>query len=71
MYALRNISRLSKSAAAIKTAPKAFNAAFLKGKQETSFHHLHHLPLLLLLLPTSHQIKKGDRQEQEAQQRQQ
>ncbi|KAG0205981.1 atp2, beta subunit of the F1 sector of mitochondrial F1F0 ATP synthase, partial [Mortierella sp. NVP41] len=30
MYALRNISRLSKSAAAIKTAPKAFNAAFLK-----------------------------------------
>ncbi|KAG0295598.1 atp2, beta subunit of the F1 sector of mitochondrial F1F0 ATP synthase, partial [Dissophora globulifera] len=30
MYALRNISRLSKSAAAVKTAPKAFNAAFLK-----------------------------------------
>ncbi|KAF9216969.1 atp2, beta subunit of the F1 sector of mitochondrial F1F0 ATP synthase [Podila verticillata] len=30
MYALRNISRLSKSAAALKTAPKAFNAAFLK-----------------------------------------
>ncbi|KAF9158487.1 atp2, beta subunit of the F1 sector of mitochondrial F1F0 ATP synthase, partial [Mortierella sp. AD010] len=30
MYALRNISRLSRSAAAIKTAPKAFNAAFLK-----------------------------------------
>ncbi|KAG9323639.1 hypothetical protein KVV02_000582, partial [Mortierella alpina] len=33
MYALRNISRLSKSAAAIKTAPKAFNAAFLKAPQ--------------------------------------
>ncbi|KAF9997679.1 hypothetical protein BGZ79_008614 [Entomortierella chlamydospora] len=31
MYALRNISRLSRSAAAIQTAPKAFNAAFLKG----------------------------------------
>ncbi|KAF9583219.1 atp2, beta subunit of the F1 sector of mitochondrial F1F0 ATP synthase [Lunasporangiospora selenospora] len=30
MYALRNISRLSKSAAALKTAPKAFNAAYLK-----------------------------------------
>ncbi|KAG0042602.1 hypothetical protein BGZ83_000258, partial [Gryganskiella cystojenkinii] len=30
MYALRNISRLSQSAAAIRTAPKAFNAAFLK-----------------------------------------
>ncbi|KAG0047533.1 atp2, beta subunit of the F1 sector of mitochondrial F1F0 ATP synthase, partial [Gryganskiella cystojenkinii] len=30
MYALRNISRLSQSAAAVRTAPKAFNAAFLK-----------------------------------------
>ncbi|KAF9346288.1 hypothetical protein BGX26_002233 [Mortierella sp. AD094] len=33
MYALRNISRLSNSAAAIKTSPKAFNAAFLRCKK--------------------------------------
>ncbi|KAG0265001.1 atp2, beta subunit of the F1 sector of mitochondrial F1F0 ATP synthase [Actinomortierella ambigua] len=35
MFSLRAVSRLSRSAAAVKTAPKAFNAAFLKSGYAT------------------------------------
>jgi len=55
MYALRNISRLSQSAAAVRTAPKAFNAAFLKkGKLPPPSIDSH--PSYLSLFPLSRSI---------------